>query len=57
MGHLFVNFNRIFIIHIALYYFYAAYSFVRIQGKNSAAMTWSATGAVAMLIMIIATLF
>jgi len=25
IGHLFVNFNRIFVIHIAVYYFYMAY--------------------------------
>jgi 1,3-beta-glucan synthase len=63
IGHLFVNFNRIFVIHIAVYYFYTAYNspnVYKVQGKNSAAMTWSATalgGAVATLIMIIATLF
>ncbi len=62
-GHLFVNFNRIFVIHIAMYYFYMAYNsrnVYKIQGHNSAAMTWSATalgGAVATIIMIIATLF
>ena len=62
-GHLFVNFNRIFVIHIAMYYFYTAYNspnVYKVQGRNSPAMTWSATalgGAVATIIMIIATLF
>ena len=65
IGHLrvFVNSNRIFVIHIAVYYFYTAYNspnVYKVQGKNSAAMTWCATalgGAVATLIMIAATLF
>jgi len=26
IGHLFVNFNQIFVIHIVLYYFYTAYN-------------------------------
>jgi 1,3-beta-glucan synthase len=62
-GHLFMNFNRIFVIHIAIYYFYMAYNMpnvYKMQGRNSAAMTWSATalgGAVATIIMIIAALF
>ena len=62
-GHLFVNFNRIFVIHIAVYYFYTAYNspnVYKVQGRNSPAMTWSATalgGAIATIIMIIATLF
>lgn len=62
-GHLFVNFNRIFVIHIAMYYFYTAYNspnIYKVQGRNSTAMTWSVTalgGAVATIIMIIATLF
>jgi 1,3-beta-glucan synthase len=57
-----VNFNRIFVIHIAVYYFYTAYNspnVYKVQGKNSPAMTWSAValgGAVATLI-IVATLF
>ncbi|RDB28250.1 1,3-beta-glucan synthase component FKS1 [Hypsizygus marmoreus] len=61
-GHLLVNFNRIWVIHIAVYYFYTAYNsptVYAVRGKNSAAMTWSATalgGAVATVIMILATL-
>jgi 1,3-beta-glucan synthase len=63
IGHLFVNFNRIFVIHVAVYYFYTAYNspnVYKVQGKNSPAMTWSAValgGAVATLIMIVATIF
>ena len=37
--HLFVNFNRIFVIHITVYYFYTAYNspnVYKVQGKNSA---------------------
>src|SRR4051812_9529088 len=62
-GHLLVNFNRIWVIHVAMYYFYTAYnspSIYRVQGRSSPAMTWSATalgGAVATIIMILATLF
>ncbi|KAF8964745.1 1,3-beta-glucan synthase [Flammula alnicola] len=61
-GHLLVNFNRIWVIHIAMYYFYTAFnspSIYRVQGRSSAALTWSATalgGAVASIIMILATL-
>ncbi|KAH8833637.1 glycosyltransferase family 48 protein [Flagelloscypha sp. PMI_526] len=62
-GHLLVNFNRIWVIHIAAFYFYTSYNSPKIyevNGKNNAAMTWSATalgGAVATIIMIIATLW
>jgi 1,3-beta-glucan synthase len=62
-GHLFMNFNCIFVIHVAMYYFYTAYNWpnvYKVQGRDSATMTWSATalrGAVATIIMIIATLF
>ena len=62
-GHLFVNFNRSFVVHIAMYYFCTAYNspnFYKVQGRDSPAMRWSATalgGAVATIIMIIATLF
>jgi 1,3-beta-glucan synthase len=62
-GHLAVNFNRIWIIHISLYWYYTSYNasaIYAVNGKASAAMTWSAValgGAVATLIMIVATLF
>ncbi|KAG6889590.1 1,3-beta-D-glucan synthase [Termitomyces sp. Mi166 len=61
-GHLLVNFNRIWVIHIAMYYFYTSFNSPTIyQPKNSpsAALTWSVTalgGAVATVIMIFATL-
>jgi 1,3-beta-glucan synthase len=61
-GHLLVNFNRVWVIHIAMYYFYTSYnspSIYAVRGKASAAMTWSAValgGAVATIIMIFATL-
>lgn len=59
-GHLLVNFNRIWVIHIAMYWFYTAYNSPTIyNGFNSIAMRWSATalgGAVATVIMICATL-
>ncbi|KAF8740913.1 hypothetical protein AX14_006661 [Amanita brunnescens Koide BX004] len=61
-GHLLVNFNRIWVIHIAMYFFYIAYNsptIYAINGASSPAMTWSAValgGAVATLIMICATL-
>jgi hypothetical protein len=61
-GHLLVNFNRIWVIHITLYWFYTSYNspaVYSINGSHSAAMTWSATAppsVVATLIMIFATL-
>ncbi|KIY71346.1 glycosyltransferase family 48 protein [Cylindrobasidium torrendii FP15055 ss-10] len=61
-GHLLVNFNRIWVIHIALYWFYTAYnspSVYRIGNDNVPALAWSASalgGAVATLIMIAATI-
>ena len=61
-GHLLVNFNRIWVIHIAMFYFYTAYNSPRIyqpDDRKSPAMRWSATalgGAVATIIMILATL-
>jgi 1,3-beta-glucan synthase len=61
-GHLLVNFNRVWVIHIALYYYYTSYNsptVYDVNGQSSAAMTWSATalgGAVATIIMIFATL-
>ena len=62
IGHLIVNFNRIWVIHIAMYYFYTAFNsptIYQVNGQSSPAMTWSATalgGAVATIIMIFATL-
>ena len=42
-GHLLVNFNRIWVIHIAMYWFYTAYNSPTIyNGDNSPAMTWEA---------------
>ncbi|KAJ7507394.1 1,3-beta-glucan synthase [Mycena galericulata] len=61
-GHLLVNFNRIWVIHIAMYFFYTSYNspaVYAINKKNVAALQWSAValgGAVATLIMIFATL-
>jgi 1,3-beta-glucan synthase len=61
-GHLLVNFNRVWIIHIAVFWFYTSYNapaIYAVNGKASAAMTWSAValgGAVATIIMIAATL-
>src|SRR6266436_4490425 len=62
--HLLVNFNRIWVIHISLYWFYTAFNSPTIYRGNqqspTAAMTWSATalgGAVATTIMILATIF
>lgn len=64
ISHLLVNFNRIWILHISVFWFYTAYNSPRVYApKNkqfpSAPMTWSATalgGAVATLIMIAATI-
>ncbi|TFK89235.1 glycosyltransferase family 48 protein, partial [Polyporus arcularius HHB13444] len=59
-GHLLVNFNRIWVIHISMYWYYTAYNSPTVyNGEKSAAMRWSATalgGAVATVIMIAATL-
>ncbi|TFK29456.1 1,3-beta-glucan synthase [Coprinopsis marcescibilis] len=61
-GHLLVNFNRIWVIHIAVFYFYTAWNsptIYRFGTRDSVAMRWSATalgGAVATIIMILATL-
>ncbi|KAI0826038.1 1,3-beta-glucan synthase [Irpex lacteus] len=59
-GHLLVNFNRIWVIHIAMYWFYTAYNSPTVyNGFNSTPLRWSATalgGAVATVIMIAATL-
>jgi 1,3-beta-glucan synthase len=60
LGHLLVNFNRIWVIHIAVYWFYTAYNSPTIyNGFSSKPMRWSATalgGAVATIIMILATI-
>ncbi|KXN89269.1 1,3-beta-glucan synthase component FKS1 [Leucoagaricus sp. SymC.cos] len=63
-AHLLVNFNRIWIIHVAIFYFYTAFNSPKVYAPRnkafpSAPMTWSATalgGAVATGIMILATL-
>ncbi|KAA1471980.1 1-3-beta-glucan synthase [Dentipellis sp. KUC8613] len=61
-GHLLVNFNRIWVLHVSLYWFYTAFNSPTVyqpKNRHSSAMTWSATalgGAVATLIMIAATL-
>ncbi|KAG2063618.1 glycosyltransferase family 48 protein, partial [Suillus decipiens] len=63
IAHLLVNFNRIWILHIAIYWFYTAFNSPRVYAPPnsqfpSPAMTWSATalgGAVATLIMLFAT--
>ena len=62
--HLLVNFNRIWILHVSVYFFYTAFNSPRVyapHGKldRSPAMTWSATalgGAVCTMIMILATI-
>lgn len=64
LAHLLINFNRIWILHIAFYWFYTAFNSPKVytapnKSDPSPAMTWSATalgGAVATLIMICATL-
>lgn len=59
-GHLLVNFNRIWVIHISMFWFYTAYNSPTVyNGFNSVPLRWSATalgGAVATIIMILATL-
>lgn len=59
-GHLLVNFNRIWVIHISMYWFYTAYNSPTVyNGLKSTPLRWSATalgGAVATVIMICATL-
>ncbi|KAK0240149.1 1,3-beta-glucan synthase [Armillaria nabsnona] len=62
--HLLVNFNRIWILHISVYYFYTAFNSPKVYApKNKSSpspqMTWSAValgGAVSTAIMIVATL-
>lgn len=60
-GHLLVNFNRIWVIHISVFWFFTAYNSPSIYRNGNqpptAAMTWSATalgGGVSTLIMIFA---
>lgn len=61
-GHLLVNFSRILVIHVAMFWFYTAYnspSIYAVNRQHSTAMTWSATalgGAVATFIMILVTI-
>ncbi|KAF7338305.1 Glycosyltransferase family 48 protein [Mycena venus] len=63
-SHLLVNFNRIWILHISLYYFYTAFNSPRAYAPHdkldpSPEMTWSAValgGAVSTIIMILATI-
>ncbi|KAI0034779.1 1,3-beta-glucan synthase [Vararia minispora EC-137] len=62
-GHLLVNFNRIWIAHISVYWFYTSFNSPRVYQTargNSTALTWSVTalgGAVATTIMLAATLW
>ncbi|KAJ7777936.1 1,3-beta-glucan synthase [Mycena maculata] len=61
-GHLLVNFNRVWVIHVSMYFFYTSFNSPTVyafNGVTSRAMTWSAValgGAVATLIMIFATI-
>lgn len=63
-AHLLVNFNRIWIFHVALFWYYTAFNSPRVYAPKtklepSPPMTWSAValgGAVATMIMIAATL-
>lgn len=61
-GHLLVNFNRVWVIHVSMYWFYTAFNSPKVyqpSSGNSRALSWSCTalgGAVATLIMIAATL-
>ena len=44
-GHLLINFNHIWVIHIVMYYFYTSYNsptVYAVNGKASAVKTWSA---------------
>ncbi|KIY50907.1 glycosyltransferase family 48 protein [Fistulina hepatica ATCC 64428] len=62
--HLMTNFNRVWILHISMYFFYTAYNSPKVYAPSgssdpSAAMTWSAValgGTVSTGIMILATL-
>jgi 1,3-beta-glucan synthase len=64
LAHLLVNFNRVWILHISIYYFYTAFNSPKVYAPRNKAnpspqMTWSAValgGAVSTTIMILATL-
>jgi 1,3-beta-glucan synthase len=64
IAHLLVNFNRVWVLHVAVYWFYTAFNSPRVYAPHdkqfpSAPMTWSATalgGAVSTGIMLMATL-
>jgi 1,3-beta-glucan synthase len=64
LAHLLVNFNRIWILHVSVYFFYTSFQSPRVyspldQRQPSLPMRWSAValgGAVSTLIMIFATL-
>lgn len=64
LSHLLVNFNRIWILHVSVYYYYTAFYSPKVYAPQNAispspAMTWSAValgGAVSTLIMLLATL-
>ncbi|KAF8894605.1 glycosyltransferase family 48 protein [Infundibulicybe gibba] len=63
-AHLLVNFNRVWILHISVYYFYTAFNSPKVfapknKANPSPEMTWSAValgGAVSTTIMILATI-
>ncbi|BEJ14560.1 hypothetical protein CspHIS471_0403270 [Cutaneotrichosporon sp. HIS471] len=62
--HLLVNFNRIWVLHISVFWFFTAYNAPKVYSRSTAQkptvpMSWSMTalgGAVATIIMILATL-
>ncbi|PFH54366.1 glycosyltransferase family 48 protein [Amanita thiersii Skay4041] len=64
LAHLLVNFNRVWILHVSVYYFYTAFNSPRVYAPQtkmnpSQPMQWSAValgGAVSTIIMILATL-
>jgi 1,3-beta-glucan synthase len=64
LSHLLVNFNRIWILHVSVYYYFTAFYSPRVYAPQnklnpSPEMTWSAValgGAVSTFIMILATL-
>jgi 1,3-beta-glucan synthase len=63
LAHLLVNFNRVWILHVAIYWFYTAFNSPKVYAPRTKAnpspqMSWSATalgGAVSTSIMIAAT--
>lgn len=64
IAHLLVNFNRIWILHVSVFFFYTAFNSPRVYAPRnkqfpSAPMTWSATalgGAVSTSIMLVAAI-